>query len=539
MVQLMGSLQHSENVEDFAEEEYGSLAKRSRLAAVPLNQQLSSSNHVFAVPPTQYNPLDEPSPLGLRLRKSPSLLDLIQMRLSQGSSPSVSVTSSEVADSGNKKDVKGSTASSANDKLKASNFPASLLRIGSWEYVSKYEGDLVAKCYFAKHKLVWEVLEGGLKSKIEIQWSDITALKADYSDNAPGTLTLVLARQPVFFRETNPQPRKHTLWQATTDFTDGQASINKQHFIQCPPGVLNKHYEKLIQCDMRLSILSRQPEIVMDSPYFESQASVSENSEESKVDGCSQPPAGAIGSPISVFRDAASPAASQLSSSKFGQNPLPAQHVSKEAPSPSSVIDAQAIEGNRMSDEQDSGGRKSWESLKVPGLRPSMSMSDLVNHIGNCISEQMTSGSLPLEKASECQDMLENIAQVMLSDTHCATGLDEKSLMKKVNSLCCLLQDPAIASSSQVDGENRHEVADRGKNVYFDLMNDSTHEKANNIIQAPEGNLKDSPGCKQAPSMSRKDSFGDLLLHLPRIASLPKFPKFLFGIAEDDEYQAT
>ncbi|KAL0359891.1 UNVERIFIED_CONTAM: hypothetical protein Sangu_0838500 [Sesamum angustifolium] len=427
MVQLMGSL-HSENVEDFAEEEYGSLAKRSRLAAAPLNQQLSSGNHVFAVPPSQYNPLDEPSPLGLRLRKSPSLLDLIQMRLSQESSPSVSVTSSEVADSGNKKDVKGSTASSANDKLKASNFPASLLRIGSWEYVSRYEGDLVAKCYFAKHKLVWEVLEGGLKSKIEIQWSDITALKADYSDNAPGTLTIV---------------------------------------------------------------------------------------------------------------DAASPAAAQLPSSKIGQNPLTAQHVSKESPSPSSVMDTQAIEGNRMGDEQDSGGRKSWESFKVPGLHPSMSMSDLVNHIGNCISEQMTSGSLPLEKATECQDMLENIAQVMLSDNHCATGLDEKSLMKKVNSLCCLLQDPAIASSSQVDGENRLEVADRGKNVYFDLMDDSTHEKANNITHAPEGNLKDGPGCKQAPSMTRKDSFGDLLLHLPRIASLPKFPKFLFGIAEDDEYQAT
>ncbi|OAY71873.1 hypothetical protein ACMD2_11155 [Ananas comosus] len=63
------------------------------------------------------------------------------------------------------------------DRLKASNFPATLLRIGlgsKWilfRYVSRYEGDLVAKCYFAKHKLVWEVLEGGLKSKIEIQWS--------------------------------------------------------------------------------------------------------------------------------------------------------------------------------------------------------------------------------------------------------------------------------------------------------------------------------------------------------------------------------
>lgn len=50
----------------------------------------------------------------------------------------------------------------------------------------------MAKCYFAKHKLVWEVLEGGLKSKIEIQWSDIMALKANCPDNGSGTLTVVV-----------------------------------------------------------------------------------------------------------------------------------------------------------------------------------------------------------------------------------------------------------------------------------------------------------------------------------------------------------
>lgn len=130
--------------------------------------------------------------------------------------------------------------------------------------VSRYEGDLVAKCYFAKHKLVWEVLDGGLKSKIEIQWSDISALKASCSLHKDENLVVVvlckylvfslfncdfilysclivnhppmktlccfivqLSRQPLFFKETNPQPRKHTLWQATSDFTDGQASIHK------------------------------------------------------------------------------------------------------------------------------------------------------------------------------------------------------------------------------------------------------------------------------------------------------------------------
>ncbi len=71
------------------------------------NQQ--SSQHGF---------LDEPSPLGLRLKKSPSLVDLIQMKLVQA---------------GKAKDVQHSGTASASEKLKASNFPGSVLRIGSWE----------------------------------------------------------------------------------------------------------------------------------------------------------------------------------------------------------------------------------------------------------------------------------------------------------------------------------------------------------------------------------------------------------------------
>ena len=55
---------------------------------------------------------------------------------------------------------------------------------------SKYEGDLVAKCYFAKRKLVWEFLENGLKSKIEIQWYDILSLKAVMQENQPGILEI-------------------------------------------------------------------------------------------------------------------------------------------------------------------------------------------------------------------------------------------------------------------------------------------------------------------------------------------------------------
>lgn len=56
----------------------------------------------------------------------------------------------------------------------------------------------MAKCYYAKHKLVWEILEGGLKSKIEIQWSDIMALKANCPDDGPATLNLVVLTSSLF-----------------------------------------------------------------------------------------------------------------------------------------------------------------------------------------------------------------------------------------------------------------------------------------------------------------------------------------------------
>lgn len=85
-------------------------------------KQCGSSDDSLSIPPASYNPLDEPSPLGLRLRKSPSLLDLIQMRLTQ-------------QEESKKKDQKSSSSATAaaDSKLKASNFPGTLLKIGTWE----------------------------------------------------------------------------------------------------------------------------------------------------------------------------------------------------------------------------------------------------------------------------------------------------------------------------------------------------------------------------------------------------------------------
>lgn len=85
-----------------------------------LLEQCDLSDDSIQISSGLYNPLNEPSPLGLRLKKSHSLLDLIHMGFS------------EQHDS-KKKDQKAATATADDSKLKASNFPMIVLKIGTWE----------------------------------------------------------------------------------------------------------------------------------------------------------------------------------------------------------------------------------------------------------------------------------------------------------------------------------------------------------------------------------------------------------------------
>ncbi|XP_022988567.1 uncharacterized protein LOC111485770 isoform X1 [Cucurbita maxima] len=508
---------------DYFQEEHDHLDKRLK---PDFHKQSVWGPDTLHASSSHNNPLDEPSPLGLMLRKSPSLLDLIQMKLSQESASTVTgASNSETFEFVVKKDNQEATLPGAIEKLKASNFPASFLKIGRWEYKSRHEGDLVAKCYYAKHKIVWEILEGGLKSKIEIQWSDIMALKANFPDDGPAILNVVLARRPLFFRETNPQPRKHTLWQAAADFTDGEASIQRQHFLQCPHGVLNKHFEKLIQCDSHLNFLSRQPEIVLGSPYFES-ASTFTTVEQAENDDQSL---------LSTFQDVVSSSVTSSLEIEQSSPQMVFKPFTVEVPSPSSVMDAHEIEENRSTEV--SRKPRNWEQIKVRGLHPSMSMGDLVSHIGHHITEQMASTKTPFvdDGSEEYQSMLNEIAHYLLSDDQLSSAAPaEVSVMSRVNSLCCLLQkEPAAVQSSQTSGENcvdNHEEEVRLKDAteWRDGWDTGDH-----INIHPEVN-KNVPGSIQASAMSRKDSFGDLFLHLPRIASLPKF---FFDISNGDEGQ--
>ncbi|KAL6606051.1 hypothetical protein ACP70R_041704 [Stipagrostis hirtigluma subsp. patula] len=506
-------------VEELGADERGPLSKRAKAAQppppAPPQQQQQDMYH---------NVLDEPSPLGLRLKKSPSLLDLIQMKLSQASSAGESSMDNIGSEPAKKKDTK-SGASAAGERLKASNFPANILRIGTWEYISRYEGDLVAKCYFAKHKLVWEVLEGGLKSKIEIQWSDITALKASCPENGQGTLDVVLARPPLFFKETDPQPRKHTLWQATSDFTGGQASVHRlgiwHHFLQCTSSLLSKNFEKLIQCDQRLSQLSQQHDIILDSQVFEPRCSIFEDPVESKCAGFTNLKDEHEALP--GYSGSVSPCAGSSMSAKNEGNDsigMPAEFLPQTVSTGAGAVSLQAVSGNVNGAAPEFNIPHWWSQLKVPGLRPSMSVDDLVNHLGNCISEQITSGN-PALASNEVptKETLEEIAQYLLGDTQGppVSASDERSLMARVDSLCCLIQKDAAPAAKPKPEPNDSDSIGRD-----DL--EGSDEEFTSARKATDDT--------EPPAMSRKDSFGELLTNLPRIASLPQF---LFKIPEDSE----
>ncbi|KAL6572316.1 hypothetical protein OROMI_013274 [Orobanche minor] len=208
------------------------------------------------------------NPLGLTLKKTPSLASLLEVQLSP---PQQSLVSSHDNSSARTR-TDNLRSQPLTEKLKASNFPITSIIIGAWQRNSMNEGDMIGKLYYAKRKIVWEVLDGPLKSKIEIVWSNIIAIQAIMEDDRSGILKIELAKTPVFFRETKPQPRKHTNWQMGNnfDFSNGQASVCRIHCVTFPPKVLDRYYEKILQCDERLLKLSQQPFPSLQCSYFQS-----------------------------------------------------------------------------------------------------------------------------------------------------------------------------------------------------------------------------------------------------------------------------
>lgn len=177
-----------------------------------------------------------------------------------------------------------------------------------------------------------------------------------------------------------------------------------------------------------------------------------------------------------------------------------------------------------------------WDNIKVPGLHPSMSMSDLVSHIEHRFSEHRTSkNSLPNDE-QESLEILDEISRCLFTDSQHVPTSDEKSIMTRVNSLYSLLQkDPGPVHDFNFRSGQSNDVTTMGTETkhQFNCFAPEVKCEVTEDSSTPHEESTDVSG--KGLGMSRKDSVGELLLNLPRIASLPQF---FFNISEDFNSQA-
>lgn len=152
-----------------------------------------------------------------------------------------------------------------------------------------------------------------------------------------------------------------------------------------------------------------------------------------------------------------------------------------------------------------------------------MSMSDLVSHIENRFTEHRSSNNHMSNDEREGLAILDEISKCLFTDSQHAPTSDEKSIMTRVNSLYSLLQkdNGAVQDFNFKSGYSNDMVMMDNKKIHE--LDCSAPEITNEVASALHGESADVSDEKQEPGMSRKDSVGELLLNLPRIASLPQF----------------
>ncbi|PIN06849.1 hypothetical protein CDL12_20590 [Handroanthus impetiginosus] len=201
-----------------------------------------------------------------------------------------------------------------------------------------------------------------------------------------------------------------------------------------------------------------------------------------------------------------------------------------------SAMDTFSVENIKDGGMEQLKSLSNWDNIRVPGLRSSMSMTDLVSHLEHRISEQGASNGPNLSSEEwESLQILDNINRCLLSDVQSMPDSDEKFLMSRVNSLCCLLQKDTNVQSKTDDRPDMSSVQKRATDASDAIGASASEQKDEESYRIVLDQSNDISGQNQTGSMSRKDSVGDLLLNLPRIASLPQF---LFNISEDYENQA-
>ncbi|VVA93770.1 unnamed protein product [Arabis nemorensis] len=119
---------------------------------------------------------------------------------------------------------------------RALNFSFTKITIGDWTQDTASSGDLMAKCFFGKRQLVWELL-------------------------------VELREPPKFFIE-NDDPLADTKWIPIEYFTQNHpSSIDRRHELHFDPKVLETNINKIVTSDIFWSTLAPYPSLA-ESTFF-------------------------------------------------------------------------------------------------------------------------------------------------------------------------------------------------------------------------------------------------------------------------------
>eukprot|EP01089_Gocevia_fonbrunei_P018536 TRINITY_DN6287_c0_g1_i1.p1 TRINITY_DN6287_c0_g1~~TRINITY_DN6287_c0_g1_i1.p1 ORF type:complete len:681 (-),score=149.37 TRINITY_DN6287_c0_g1_i1:165-2207(-) len=140
--------------------------------------------------------------------------------------------------------------------------PLLSIKIGTFERIAQYPGEVVAVFNVDEGVLDWEMATNNGLLKIRTAFPDVSGFGLELPPDGSAILTVELKKPPSFQSYENGQ------WVACHDFTGSEASICKRHVLHFAKGVLNDPLEHLLSSNERFKYLAQLGLPSLEDPYF-------------------------------------------------------------------------------------------------------------------------------------------------------------------------------------------------------------------------------------------------------------------------------
>lgn len=147
------------------------------------------------------------------------------------------------------------------------NLPILMCKVGQWQKVSTFCGDLISRFHFAEKKFSWEVFFATLIYKVEFPFSDVTGLGLHVLEDGTSLFTIELGVAPRIYGACF-QPHKIMNWAHAGDFSGGYIQAYKRHTLHFGKGALNTPLDTLLRLEPRLAQLAQRGLVPHTDPFF-------------------------------------------------------------------------------------------------------------------------------------------------------------------------------------------------------------------------------------------------------------------------------